>query len=147
MVDNEEVICASLNEYSFLQFRVSREVLLVPHNMTKILLYYNSFEDFDEKEGFFLNNKLYKDEVVMNNSLIRFKGNAFYVFVFHTTGMKINLRPGEVFCEGVILDHGTLTLTKKAFFFSFMNGNTEWAQCALSLVCIPQEMEKSKTSL
>ena len=26
-----------------------------------------------------------------------------------------------------------------------MNGNTERAQCALSLVCIPQEMEKSKT--
>ena len=33
------------------------------------------------------------------------------------------------------------------FFFFFMNGNTERAQCALSLVCIPQEMEKSKTSL
>ena len=33
------------------------------------------------------------------------------------------------------------------FFFFFMNGNTEQAQCALSLVCIPQEMEKSKTSL
>ena len=34
----------------------------------------------------------------------------------------------------------------------FMNGNTERAQCALSLVCIPQEMEmkgseKNKTSL
>ena len=33
-----------------------------------------------------------------------------------------------------------------------MNGNTEQAQCALSLVCIPQEMEKkgsekNKTSL
>ena len=26
------------------------------------------------------------------------------------------------------------------FFFFFMNGNTEQAQCALSLVCIPQEM-------
>ena len=26
--------------------------------------------------------------------------------------------------------------------FFFMNGNTERAQCALSLVCIPQEMEK-----
>ena len=26
------------------------------------------------------------------------------------------------------------------FFFFFMNGNTERAQCALSLVCIPQEM-------
>ena len=33
------------------------------------------------------------------------------------------------------------------FFFFFRNGNTERAQCALSLVCIPQEMEKSKTSL
>ena len=33
------------------------------------------------------------------------------------------------------------------FFFFFMNGNTERAQCALSLVCIPKEMEKSKTSL
>ena len=33
------------------------------------------------------------------------------------------------------------------FFFFFMNGNTERAQCALSLVCIPQEIEKSKTSL
>ena len=28
------------------------------------------------------------------------------------------------------------------FFFFFMNGNTERAQCALSLVCIPQEMGK-----
>ena len=28
------------------------------------------------------------------------------------------------------------------FFFFFMNGNTEQAQCAPSLVCIPQEMEK-----
>ena len=38
------------------------------------------------------------------------------------------------------------------FFFFFMNGNTEQAQCALSLVCIPQEKEKkgsekNKTSL
>ena len=37
-------------------------------------------------------------------------------------------------------------------FFFFMNGNTERAQCALSLVCIPQEKEKkgsekNKTSL
>ena len=37
-------------------------------------------------------------------------------------------------------------------FFSFMNENTERAQCALSLVCISQEMEKkgsekSKSSL
>ena len=36
--------------------------------------------------------------------------------------------------------------------FFFMNGNTERAQCALSLVCIPQEKEKkgsekNKTSL
>ena len=28
------------------------------------------------------------------------------------------------------------------FFLFFMNGNTERAQCALSLVCIPQEMGK-----
>ena len=28
------------------------------------------------------------------------------------------------------------------FFFFLMNGNTEWAHCALSLVFIPQEMEK-----
>ena len=27
-------------------------------------------------------------------------------------------------------------------YIFFMNGNTERAQCALSLVCIPQEMEK-----
>ena len=38
------------------------------------------------------------------------------------------------------------------FFFFFMNGNTDRAQCALSLVCIPQEKEKkgsekNKTSL
>ena len=26
------------------------------------------------------------------------------------------------------------------FFFFYMNGNTERAQCALSQVCIPQEM-------
>ena len=38
-------------------------------------------------------------------------------------------------------------LQQQQFFFFFMNGNTERAQCALSLVCIPQEMEKSKTSL
>ena len=41
-------------------------------------------------------------------------------------------------------------LGHKSFFF--MNGNTERAQCALSLICIPLEMEKkgsekSKTSL
>ena len=34
------------------------------------------------------------------------------------------------------------TLTVFFFFFFFMNGNTERAQCALSLVCIPQEMGK-----
>ena len=28
-------------------------------------------------------------------------------------------------------------------FFFFMNGNTERAQCALSQVCIPQEMGKA----
>ena len=43
-------------------------------------------------------------------------------------------------------------VTFNTFFFFFMNGNTERARCALSLVCIPQEMEKkgsekNKTSL
>ena len=48
------------------------------------------------------------------------------------------------FCVGlssVPLTHSHLRFSF-FFLFFFMNGNTERAQCALSLVCIPQEMGK-----
>ena len=35
-----------------------------------------------------------------------------------------------------------MVLAKLFFFFFFLNGSTEQAQCALSQVCIPQEKEK-----
>ena len=46
----------------------------------------------------------------------------------------------------------TVYTRKSSIFFFFMKRNTEQAQCALSLVCIPQEKEKkgskkNKTSL
>ena len=66
----------------------------------------------------------------------------------NTFAKKNNLSPilQFGFCKGLDACDVLLTITN-FFFFFFMNGNTERAQCALSLVCIPQEMEKSKTSL
>ena len=70
LADNEEIMCVSLNKDSSLQFRINREVLLVPHHLTKVQLYCNNFEDFDRKEGILFNDKLYNQEVVMSSSLI-----------------------------------------------------------------------------
>ena len=62
------------------------------------------FEELDRKEGI-LNDNFYIDEVGMDSSLIRFSGNTCFVLVSNKTDKRIFLRPGEVFCEGVILDH------------------------------------------
>ena len=107
LVGNEEIMCASLNEDSSLQFKIKREVLLVLYHFTKVQFYFNTFEDFDGNESILLNDKLYSQEVVMDSSLIRFEGNTCYVLVSNKTDKRIVMRVGEVFCEGVILESST----------------------------------------
>ena len=115
LAENEEIMCMSLNEDSSLQLRINREVLLIPHHLTKVQLYCRTFEDFNGKESILLNDKLYKEEVVMGNSLIRFEGNTYHVFISNKTDKRIVMQAGDVFCEGVILENDTLILTEKAF--------------------------------
>ena len=52
----------------------------------------------------------------MDNSIIQFEDNTYCVFV----SSKTDKRLGKVFCEGVILDHGTLTLTLTEKAFDYM---------------------------
>ena len=46
-------------------------------------------------------------------------------------------------CMGVTTFPSIWSVLNIFFFFFFMNGNTERAQCALPLVCMPQEMGKA----
>ena len=121
-----------------MQFRVNKEVHLVPQYLTKVQFHCNAFENFDGKEGILLNDKLYKDVIIMDDCLIWFEANTCYVYVSNQTEKKIILRPREVFCEGIGLNHGTLTLTEKAFACLSFSGSIDKLESEISQTDFPQ---------
>ena len=54
-------------------------------------------------------------DLQMDFSLVKLQGTNCDTYVFNHTNMRIDLEPGQLFCEGIVLQHPLLGVTESAF--------------------------------
>ena len=110
--DNSRVGLVGINENISSCARTTRDVVLVPNELTKVYL---RCEEAANEEVLVLNEKFLHDDVSIETAIVNSVNGNFFVYARSTNGMSINLWPGSRFCDVVILKHKMVALSQEIF--------------------------------
>ena len=112
----ENVYCVSPNDDYLVKFRVNCGVSLLPAQCTRVSLnLVDSDIDLNNKELILQTCRETPADIKMDQSLVRLIGTTCNVYIYNHSNLRIDLQPGQLFCEGIILEHPLIGITESAF--------------------------------
>ena len=108
---NAKVGLVCLDESETLTARLSREVTLMPDQLTKVCLV---CEEVDNSEVLIVNDKFLYPDVDIDNTFVRGNCGNFFVYARSNNGKSVRLFPGDVFCSLLIMKDSSVTLSMDA---------------------------------
>ena len=71
--------------------------------------------DVENKEVILKLSREAPADLKMDFSLVKLKGTNCETYVYNQTNLRIDLEPGQMFCEGILIEHPLIGITDSAF--------------------------------